>query len=155
VSWYRPHLEVSLGLIERGAASRSAAVIDVGGGESTLVDDLIERGFQNISVTDKVVGLEIGADDYVTKPFSVRELMARVRAQMRRTASQNAGMENFRFGEIELDFKRQHAARGGQSLPLTAREFDLLSYVISYGGVGRLSAGMSCWIKSGGSVRIL
>jgi len=78
--------------------------------------------------TDKVVGLEIGADDYVTKPFSVRELMARVHAQLRRTASQNAGMENFRFGEIELDFKRQHAARGGQFLQLTAREFDLLRY---------------------------
>lgn len=52
VSWYRRHLEVSLGLIERAAGSRSAAIIDVGGGESTLVDDLIERGFDNIGVLD-------------------------------------------------------------------------------------------------------
>ncbi len=52
VSWYRRHLEVSLGLIERAAGSRSAAIIDVGGGESTLVDDLIERGFENIAVLD-------------------------------------------------------------------------------------------------------
>ena len=52
VSWYRRHLEVSLGLIERAAGSRSAAIIDVGGGESTLVDDLIERGFDNITVLD-------------------------------------------------------------------------------------------------------
>lgn len=76
------------------------------------------------------VGLEIGADDYVTKPFSVRELLARVRVQMRRTASQDAEMENFRFGDIELDFRRQHAARGGQFLQLTAREFDLLRYFV-------------------------
>ena len=76
--------------------------------------------------TDKVVGPEIGADDYVTEPFGVRELMARVGVQMRRSTSQGADMENFRFGEIELDFKRQSAARGGQFLQLTAREFDLL-----------------------------
>ena len=80
--------------------------------------------------TDKVVGLEIGADDYVTKPFSVRELIARVRVQMRRSTSQGADMENFHFGEIELDFKRQRAARGGQFLQLTAREFDLLRYFV-------------------------
>ncbi|HEY2019502.1 MAG TPA: class I SAM-dependent methyltransferase [Bryobacteraceae bacterium] len=52
VSWYRPHLEVSLALIERAAPTRSAAVIDVGGGESTLVDDLVQRGFQNVTVLD-------------------------------------------------------------------------------------------------------
>ena len=80
--------------------------------------------------TDKVVGLEIGADDYVTKPFSVRELMARVRVQMRRTASQDADMGSFRFGEIELDFRRQHASRGGRFLQLTAREFDLFRYFV-------------------------
>jgi SAM-dependent methyltransferase len=52
VSWYRPHLEVSLQLIDRAAASRSAAIIDVGGGESTLVDDLVHRGYQDITVLD-------------------------------------------------------------------------------------------------------
>ena len=52
VSWYRPHLETSLALIERATKDRSASVIDVGGGESTLVDDLIARGFQNITVLD-------------------------------------------------------------------------------------------------------
>jgi len=52
VSWYRPHLEVSLSLIARAAAGNSAAVIDVGGGESTLVDDLVRRGFQDITVLD-------------------------------------------------------------------------------------------------------
>jgi 2-polyprenyl-3-methyl-5-hydroxy-6-metoxy-1,4-benzoquinol methylase len=52
VSWYRPHLETSLGLIERAAGGRSASVIDVGGGESTLVDDLLARGYDDITVLD-------------------------------------------------------------------------------------------------------
>jgi 2-polyprenyl-3-methyl-5-hydroxy-6-metoxy-1,4-benzoquinol methylase len=52
VSWYRPHLEASLALIERAAGSRTAAIIDVGGGESTLVDDLLLRGYCNVSVLD-------------------------------------------------------------------------------------------------------
>ena len=78
--------------------------------------------------TDKVVGLEIGADDYVTKPFSVRELMARVHVQLRRIASETAPIEDFRFGEVELDFRRQYAAKAGQMLHLTAREFDILRY---------------------------
>jgi 2-polyprenyl-3-methyl-5-hydroxy-6-metoxy-1,4-benzoquinol methylase len=52
VSWYRPHLEISLSLIERAATGLSASIIDVGGGESTLVDDLLARGYQNITVLD-------------------------------------------------------------------------------------------------------
>src|ERR1017187_7572223 len=52
VSWYRPHLEMSLSLIERAAPGYSASIIDIGGGESTLVDDLLARGYQNISVLD-------------------------------------------------------------------------------------------------------
>jgi len=52
VSWYRPHLETSIALIERSVSDRSASILDVGGGESTLVDDLLARGFQNITVLD-------------------------------------------------------------------------------------------------------
>ncbi|MGH9612673.1 MAG: class I SAM-dependent methyltransferase, partial [Bryobacteraceae bacterium] len=52
VSWYRPHLETSLALIERSAPDQSASIIDVGGGESTLVDDLLTRGYRNVSVLD-------------------------------------------------------------------------------------------------------
>jgi two-component system alkaline phosphatase synthesis response regulator PhoP len=80
--------------------------------------------------TDKVVGLEIGADDYVTKPFSVREPIARVHAHLRRTASESARVENFTFGEVEVDFRRHHAVRAGRHLRLTAREFDLLRYFV-------------------------
>ena len=84
--------------------------------------------------TDKVVGLEIGADDYVTKPFSVRELMARVRVQLRRTTVQNADLENFCFGDVEVDFRRQHATKSSQPLYLTAREFDILKYFVQRRG---------------------
>jgi two-component system alkaline phosphatase synthesis response regulator PhoP len=80
--------------------------------------------------TDKVVGLELGADDYVTKPFSVRELMARIHVQLRRTASESGSVESFSFGEVEIDFKRHNAARAGRLLHLTAREFDLLRYFV-------------------------
>src|SRR6266699_6471788 len=52
VSWYRPHLETSIDLIERSISDRSAPIIDIGGGESTLVDDLLARGFQNVTVLD-------------------------------------------------------------------------------------------------------
>jgi ubiquinone/menaquinone biosynthesis C-methylase UbiE len=52
VSWYRPHLETSLALIERAAGRPSASIIDVGGGESTLIDDLVARGYENLSVLD-------------------------------------------------------------------------------------------------------
>lgn len=79
---------------------------------------------------DKVVGLEIGADDYVTKPFSIRELLARVRAHLRRAAKQIAAIETFTFGEIELDFKKYRASKRGRELDLSAREFDILRYLI-------------------------
>ncbi|MCS7023919.1 MAG: response regulator transcription factor [Bryobacteraceae bacterium] len=83
--------------------------------------------------TDKVTGLELGADDYVTKPFSLRELTARVKAQLRR--SQNpADIEVYRFGSIVLDFRHNQAQRAGQELELTPREFEILRHLIRHRG---------------------
>lgn len=79
---------------------------------------------------DKVVGLEMGADDYVTKPFSVRELMARVRATLRRAAREVVEISAYRFGDIELDFTRHAARKAGRPLALSPREFELLRYFI-------------------------
>jgi DNA-binding response OmpR family regulator len=83
---------------------------------------------------DKVVGLEVGADDYVTKPFGVMELLARIRAHLRRAAKQVADIETFEFSNIELNFKKYTARKGGQPLDLSAREFEILRYLIRHRG---------------------
>ncbi len=87
---------------------------------------------------DKVVGLEIGADDYMTKPFSMAELMARVKALLRRTEVADKSKSETEkkdhpvvvFGEIELDIDRHTVKRAGKSVELTPKEFDLLVFLI-------------------------
>jgi two-component system alkaline phosphatase synthesis response regulator PhoP len=86
--------------------------------------------------TDKVLGLELGADDYVTKPFSITELLARVRAVLRRATTQKAAptADLVRIGDIEIDFKLHQARRGKTRIEFTAREFDLLRYFVQHTG---------------------
>lgn len=79
---------------------------------------------------DKVLGLELGADDYVTKPFSSRELLARVKAILRRAKEPHRGIDFFRFDAIELDFVKYEAKKTGQPVPLTALEFTLLHFLV-------------------------
>ena len=85
---------------------------------------------------DKVAGLELGADDYMTKPFSMRELVSRVRAQLRRVAmtSEPAGDEVVRGGPVELDLARHEARVRGEQVRLTPREFDLLHTFVERSG---------------------
>jgi len=80
-------------------------------------------------VTDKVLLLELGADDYVTKPFSPRELLARVQAAIRRSARTGLG-ELSSFGDITVDFARMQLTRGGQLVELTAQEFKVLKFFL-------------------------
>ena len=91
---------------------------------------LTARGDEN----DRVLGLELGADDYVTKPFSVRELLARVKVALRHAPAPARGRDTFRFGDVEVDLKRQRATRAGKDLELSAREFRILSYFIEHRG---------------------
>jgi two-component system alkaline phosphatase synthesis response regulator PhoP len=86
--------------------------------------------------TDKVLGLELGADDYVTKPFSITELLARVRAVLRRagTPKETPSADLVRIGDIEIDFKLHQARRGKVRIEFTAREFDLLRYFVQHTG---------------------
>jgi DNA-binding response OmpR family regulator len=81
---------------------------------------------------DRIVGLELGADDYVTKPFSPRELAARVRSVLRRSGPRAARHERLSFGELELDSDAREVTREGEPLQLTAKEFDLLLFLASH-----------------------
>jgi two-component system KDP operon response regulator KdpE len=83
---------------------------------------------------DKVQALDAGADGYVTKPFSISELMARIRAILRRT-SFPAGLESthLQLGEVEIDFEARRIVAGNKQVRLTAREFDLLAYLAAHG----------------------
>jgi DNA-binding response OmpR family regulator len=83
---------------------------------------------------DKVLGLELGADDYLTKPFSLRELMARVKAVFRRTEERPSGPDVFSFGGIELNFKKFEAAKKGKNLELTPLEFHMLRLFVERKG---------------------
>jgi DNA-binding response OmpR family regulator len=91
---------------------------------------------------DRVVGLEVGADDYVTKPFSMRELIARVRALLRRaslpqqgtTSAEESPAPALQCGDLIIDFSRNEVLRGGSALALKPKEFDLLVYFARHRG---------------------
>jgi DNA-binding response OmpR family regulator len=81
-------------------------------------------------IEDRVAGLDAGADDYVVKPFSIEELLARVRAHLRRNQSDDP--ETFHFADLTLSRKTREVKRGDRIIELTAKEFDLLDYLISH-----------------------
>ncbi len=81
---------------------------------------------------DKILGLEMGADDYVTKPFSLRELQARIKAVLRRFDQGVKKFDTFSFGEISIDFLKLEAFKGKQPLKLSSREFEILRLFINH-----------------------
>jgi two-component system alkaline phosphatase synthesis response regulator PhoP len=84
---------------------------------------------------DKVLGLKIGADDYLTKPFDMPELLARIEALLRRTSTHAAGVAAvYQFGPIRVDFRKTEVLRDGQSVQMSAKEFQLLRYFIENRG---------------------
>ena len=83
--------------------------------------------------TDRIRGLELGADDYITKPFSLRELLARVRAVLRRPGPRHK-VEEFAFGDARVRLRGRQAFRGGHEVLLTRKEFDLLVYLLEHRG---------------------
>ena len=85
-------------------------------------------------VVDRVVGLKLGADDYVTKPFEMVELLARIEAKLRRATGTPHPAEGYQFGTVRIDFRRAEVTRDGQPLELSAREFQLLKYFIEHRG---------------------
>ncbi len=84
---------------------------------------------------DRLAGLKVGADDYVCKPFSARELLARIRVQLRRwPAQRNKGLIRYSFDDVEIDFEKFRATREGEPLELTPREFEILKLLIQCHG---------------------
>ena len=90
-------------------------------------------------VVDRVVGLKLGADDYLVKPFEMAELLARVEALLRRVPPVPAQAEAYQFGDVHIDFRKAEVRRLGQLIDVSAREFKLLKYFIEHRGatVGR------------------
>ena len=99
-------------------------------GNETPVIVLTARG----QVVDKVVGLKLGADDYVTKPFEMMELLARIEAKLRRAPAAGRTADGYQFGAVAIDFRKAEVTRDGQPLDLAAREFQLLRYFIEHRG---------------------
>ena len=100
-------------------------------GVTTPILMLTARG----QVVDKVVGLKLGADDYLTKPFETIELMARLEALLRRRPSApQPGGATYRFGDVVVDLRRMGVTRGGEPVELSAREFKLLRHFIEHRG---------------------
>ena len=83
---------------------------------------------------DKVLGLELGADDYITKPFSIRELTARVKAVLRRTGVSTVESNIFSFGNIEIDFEKHEVSKDGEKIDLTLKEYELLETFVKNKG---------------------
>jgi len=83
---------------------------------------------------DKITGLDLGADDYITKPFSIPELLARVRAVFRRTLGNTKEIETYSFGNVSLDFKKFQASVNNEKIKLSSREFAIMKYLIEHEG---------------------
>lgn len=84
---------------------------------------------------DKVLLLETGADDYVTKPFGIRELMARVKTLLRRRSDVVNDVEEYAFGDVEIDFRKQEATKRKKPVKLSTKEFDILRFLVTHEGI--------------------
>jgi two-component system alkaline phosphatase synthesis response regulator PhoP len=137
------------GLEMASTGSFDAILLDVmlpGGNGMDMCRTLRQRGLVTPilmltakgQVVDRVVGLKLGADDYLVKPFDMSELLARVEALLRRAAGAgSAGAptgDSYRFGDVSVDFRRAEVTKAGEMLDLSAREFKLLRYFVEHRG---------------------
>ena len=137
------------GLELASSGSFDAILLDVmlpGGNGMDVCRTLRQRGLQTPilmltakgQVVDKVVGLKLGADDYLVKPFEMAELLARIEALIRRSATKDAATaptaDSYRFGDIAVDFRKAEVTKAGEHLDLSAREFKLLKYFVEHRG---------------------
>ncbi len=139
----RGDAESALALVAGGAFD--LAILDVmlpGMDGFALCRELRHRGHAfpvlmltaRAEVVDKVVGLKLGADDYLTKPFEMAELLARLEALLRRTASGSPAADVYVFGDVRADFRRAEVTRRGEPLALSSLEMRLLRYMVEHRG---------------------
>ena len=135
------------GLARASTTTFDAILLDVmlpGGNGFDVCRTLRQRGVHTPilmltargQVVDRVVGLKLGADDYLVKPFEMAELLARIEALLRRGAVRAASgsIDAFQFGDVTVDFRKAEVNKGGQPLDLSAREFKLLRYFVEHRG---------------------
>jgi len=133
------------GFVRASRESFDLLILDVmlpGRGGVELCRDLRRRGSDvpvlmltaRGQLADRVAGLKVGADDYVTKPFEMAELLARVEARLRRRQQTADGSGDYRFGQVSVDFRKAEVRRDGAPVPLSAKEFLLLKYFIEHRG---------------------
>jgi two-component system alkaline phosphatase synthesis response regulator PhoP len=132
--------------VERGASgSHDLVLLDVmlpGGSGFDVCRTLRQRGVHTPilmltargQVVDRVVGLKLGADDYVVKPFDMAELLARMEALLRRAPSAAPTTGGFKFADVAIDFRRAEVTKAGKRVDLSAREFKLLRYFVEHRG---------------------
>lgn len=84
--------------------------------------------------TDKVLGLELGADDYITKPFSIRELIARINAILRRVNNIEKEFDNYSFSDVAIDFKKMEVIKGNKNIEMSLKEFEVMKFFIKHEG---------------------
>jgi two-component system alkaline phosphatase synthesis response regulator PhoP len=132
--------------VERGGtAAHDLILLDVmlpGGNGFDVCRTLRQRGVRSPilmltargQVVDRVVGLKLGADDYLVKPFDMAELLARIEALLRRAPAAALTGDSFRFGDVIVDFRRAEVVKAGRPIDLSAREFKLLRYFAEHLG---------------------
>ena len=132
--------------VERvSAGGYDAILLDVmlpGGNGFDVCRTIRQRGIQTPilmltargQVVDRVVGLKLGADDYLVKPFEMAELLARIEALLRRAPATPPSADGFRFGDVAVDFRRAEVTKAGRRVDLSAREFKLLRYFVEHRG---------------------
>ena len=135
---------VKRGLVEAGTRKPDLIVLDLGLPDGDGVDLIREvRGWSQIPIivlsarageTDKIEALDAGADDYLTKPFGVGELLARVRAAQRRRLAAGPGKPSVRFGDVEVDLAARIVRKQGEAVHLTPIEYRLLALLIASAG---------------------
>ena len=133
---------VRRGLIEAGTRHPDLIILDLGLPDRDGLDFIHElRAWSDMPIivlsartaeSDKVAALDAGADDYLTKPFGAAELLARVRAQLRRQAKAASASPVFEFGQLRIDLARRTVERSGQALHLTPIEYRLLTCLIAH-----------------------